>query len=99
MNIDRDDIIEYLEKLILIKFTDDERKKIEKEIEKIIEMFDMLNSVENIEHWEPLYHVHDISLLLREDEEIENVDYEHTTIKRNAVIVDGYVKAPKTVSE
>lgn len=92
-------IIEYLERLVLIEFTEDEKERIEKEIEKIIEMFNTLNVVENLDQWEPLYHVHDISLSLREDEATEGIDGEHTTLQSNAILIDKYVKAPRTVSE
>lgn len=93
------DIIEYLEKLVLISFTEDEKKRISREIEKIVEMFNMLNSVKKLEQWEPLYHVHDISLSLRNDDEIGEINRDHSMLKYNIVLVDDYVKAPKTVSE
>lgn len=93
------DVIDYLERLALISFTEDERKRVAKEIAKIMEMFDMLNSVEGLDRWDPLYHVHDVELPLREDDDVECLDEERSSIKYNAVIVEGYVKAPKTISE
>lgn len=93
------DIIEYLEKLVLILFTKEEKAKLIQEVERIIEMFNMLNAIENLEQWEPLYHVHDIPLPLRNDDEVEGVDEEHNMLKDNAILIDGYVKAPKTITE
>ncbi|MEM3981020.1 MAG: Asp-tRNA(Asn)/Glu-tRNA(Gln) amidotransferase subunit GatC [Ignisphaera sp.] len=93
-----DDVIDYIEKLALISFTNEERIKLVKELEKIIEMFNTVNTVEGLEKWEPLYHVHDISLPLRDDSESEEVDFEKTMLKDNAVLINGYVKAPKTIT-
>ncbi|MCC6016479.1 MAG: Asp-tRNA(Asn)/Glu-tRNA(Gln) amidotransferase subunit GatC [Desulfurococcaceae archaeon] len=93
------DIIEYLERLALISFTREEREKLIKELNKIIEMFNLINSVEGLDKWEPLYHVHDIPLTLREDDVVEGIDSERSILKDNAILVEGYVKAPKTVTE
>ncbi|MEM1541787.1 MAG: Asp-tRNA(Asn)/Glu-tRNA(Gln) amidotransferase subunit GatC [Ignisphaera sp.] len=93
------DIIEYLENLVLIKFTEDEKNRIQKEVKNIIDMFNMLNTVEDLNNWEPLYHVHDISLPLREDEETESIDEEHGMLEENTILIDNYVKAPRTISE
>lgn len=93
------DTIEYLERLALISFTDEEKKKLAKEVEKIIEMFNTINSVEGLDKWEPLYHVHEISLHLREDDNAEELDVERENLRDNAVLMEGYVKAPKTVVE
>lgn len=93
------DTVEYLERLALISFTKEERKKLAKEIEKIIEMFNTINSVKDLDKWEPLYHVHEISLPLREDEDVEEIDIERENLRNNAILVEGYVKAPKTVAE
>jgi aspartyl/glutamyl-tRNA(Asn/Gln) amidotransferase C subunit len=93
------DIIEYLERLALVSFTREEREKLIKELNKIIEMFNLINSVEGLDKWEPLYHVHDIPLTLREDDVVEGIDSERSILKDNAILVEGYVKAPKTVTE
>lgn len=92
------DVIDRIEMLALISFNDDEKRKFIKELEKIIEMFNTVNMVEGLDQWEPLYHVHDISLPLRDDNEVEEVDTERSMLKDNAVLVNGYVKAPKTVT-
>ena len=94
-----DDIVEYLERLVLIEFGDKERQRISREIGKIMDMFSALNAVEDLDKWEPLYHVHDISMPLRSDEEVGAVDEEREMLKSNSVLVEGYVKAPKTIIE
>lgn len=93
------DIIEYIERLALISFTEEEKKKLTKEIEKIIEMFNTINSVSDLDKWEPLYHVHEISLPLRNDENVEGLDVERENLRGNAMLMNGYVKAPKTIVE
>lgn len=92
------DVIDHIERLALISFTNEERIRLVRELEKIIEMFNTVNTIEGLDKWEPLYHVHDISLPLRDDDEVEEVDFERTMLRDNAVLVDGYVKAPKTIT-
>jgi aspartyl-tRNA(Asn)/glutamyl-tRNA(Gln) amidotransferase subunit C len=92
-------IIDYLEKLALLKFTDEERKRIESEIEKIVELFSELMKVEGLDIVEPLYHVVEIELPLRDDEPLDEIDINHELLSGNAVLENGYVKAPKTVGE
>lgn len=94
-----DDIIEYLERLALISFTEDEKGKLFSEIEKIIQMFNALMDIEGLDQYEPLYHVHDIPLSLRGDEFLEGIDEGREILKDNAILLNGYVKAPKTLSE
>jgi aspartyl/glutamyl-tRNA(Asn/Gln) amidotransferase C subunit len=93
------DIIEHLERLALVSFIPEEREKLVRELDKIIEMFNLINSVENLDKWEPLYHVHDIPLTLREDDAVGERDPERSMLKDNAILVEGYVKAPKTMVE
>uniref|UniRef100_A0A7C2ZRZ7 Asp-tRNA(Asn)/Glu-tRNA(Gln) amidotransferase subunit GatC n=1 Tax=Ignisphaera aggregans TaxID=334771 RepID=A0A7C2ZRZ7_9CREN len=92
-------IIDYLCNLALVSFTDAEKDRLVREIEKIMDMFSMLNNAENLEQWGPLYHVHDVSLHLRSDDELGDIDPERSLLKDNALIVEGYVKAPKTTTE
>lgn len=90
-------IIEYLERLVLISFTEEERKKLLQEIDKVIEMFNLLNAIEDLDRWDPLFHVHDIPLLLRDDDIVEEIDIERKMLSDNVELVNGHVKAPKTV--
>jgi aspartyl/glutamyl-tRNA(Asn/Gln) amidotransferase C subunit len=92
-------IIDYLEKLALLKFTDEERKRIGSEIEKIIELFSELMKVEELDIVEPLYHVVEIEMPLRDDEPLDEIDINHELLSGNAILENGYVKAPKTVGE
>jgi aspartyl/glutamyl-tRNA(Asn/Gln) amidotransferase C subunit len=92
-------VIDYLEKLALLKFTDEEKKRIESEIGKIVELFSELVNVEGLDIVEPLYHVVEIELPLRDDEPLNGIDTNHELLSGNAVLENGYVKAPKTVGE
>ncbi len=53
-------------------------------------------SIEGLDNYEPLFHVHDIESHLREDEIIGSVDIARENIA-NADIVNGFVKGPRTV--
>ncbi len=99
MYILSNDLIEYLERLTLIKFSDDERMKVKVEVDKIVNLFNELRNVEGLDKYEPLFHVHEVSTPLREDEALDRVDEEHSMLKDNALLVDCYVKAPKTMVE
>lgn len=92
-------VIDYLEKLALLKFTDEERKRIKIEIGKIVELFSELVKVKELDIVEPLYHVVEIELPLRDDEPLDEIDTNHELLSGNAVLENGYVKAPKTVGE
>lgn len=93
------DVIDYLERLALLKFTESEREKVRIEIIKIIELFNELMKVEELDRVEPLYHVIEIELPLRDDEPLDTVDSSHELLSENAILENGYIKAPKTVGE
>ncbi len=93
------DVIDYLERLALLKFTESEREKVRIEITKIIELFNELMKVEELDRVEPLYHVIEIELPLRDDEPLDTVDSSHELLSENAILENGYIKAPKTVGE
>ncbi len=97
ISMQNDNIIEYLERLALLKFSDEEKEKLKKEVEKIIELFNALLKVEGLDNVEPLYHVIELELPLRDDEPLHHLDIEHEMLKDNAILENGYVKAPKTV--
>lgn len=94
-----EDLIGYLERLVLIKFSDSERKRISAEVDKIVSLFNELKNIEDLDRYEPLFHVHEISSPLREDEALDKVDEKHDMLRGNALLVHGYVKAPKTMVE
>ncbi|MDK6029489.1 Asp-tRNA(Asn)/Glu-tRNA(Gln) amidotransferase subunit GatC [Ignisphaera sp. 4213-co] len=91
------DIVKHLEKLTLIRFTEEEREKIEKEVRKVMELFNEIMKVEGLDNIEPLYHVVEIELPLRDDEVLDKIDENHEFLKDNAILEKDYVKAPKTV--
>lgn len=90
-------ILEYLERLTLIKFNEEEKKRVYEEIKKVIELFNEVMKVEGLDNVEPLYHVVEIELPLREDEVLDAIDENHELLKDNAILENDYVKAPKTV--
>ena len=94
-----EDIISYLERLVLIKFSEDERRRLEKEIPKILDFFRALDEVKELESYEPLFYVHDVSGPMREDEPSTSDLIPIEELERNAVIEGRYFKAPRTVAE
>ncbi len=92
-------LIDYLERLVLIKFTLDERKKLSKEITKILEFFHSIDEVKELDKYEPLFHVHDIEGLVREDEIDSSRILKPDEVSENAVTEQGYIKAPRTLVE
>jgi len=92
-----ENVIEYLERLVLVSFTEEEKKKLVKEIDKILEYFRRLNEIPDLDKYEPLFYVHDIAGPAREDEIDTRRIISREDLERNAVIEQGYVKAPRTV--
>jgi aspartyl/glutamyl-tRNA(Asn/Gln) amidotransferase C subunit len=90
------DIVSYLERLALLRFTESEREKVRSEVTKIIELFNELMEVRDLDKVEPLYHVVEIELPLRDDEPL---DIDHELLSGNAILENGYIKAPKTIGE
>lgn len=93
------DIVSYLERLALLRFTESEKEKVRSEVIKIIELFNELMEVRDLDKVEPLYHVVEIELPLRDDEPLDRVDIDHELLSGNAILENGYVKAPKTIGE
>lgn len=90
-------LIEYIESLVLLRFNENEKAKLLDEISKIIDLFNELRGVPNLDQYEPLYHVHDLTLKLRDDEPKDHVDLNRELLQNNAVLEGEYVRAPKTV--
>ncbi|MEM1594301.1 MAG: Asp-tRNA(Asn)/Glu-tRNA(Gln) amidotransferase subunit GatC, partial [Ignisphaera sp.] len=84
-------ILEYLERLTLIKFNEEEKKRVYEEIKKVIELFNEVMKVEGLDNVEPLYHVVEIELPLREDEVLDAIDENHELLKDNAILENDYV--------
>ncbi|HID80621.1 MAG TPA: Asp-tRNA(Asn)/Glu-tRNA(Gln) amidotransferase subunit GatC [Ignisphaera sp.] len=95
----REDLISYLERLVLVRFTESERKRIMEEINKILDFFKSLDEIKELDNYEPLFHVHDIEGPTREDEPSHEVELQRSDVMLNAVLEKGYVKAPRTIEE
>ncbi len=94
-----EELIDYLERLVLVKFSSDERAKLAQELPKILEFFRALDQVKELERYEPLFYVHDVPGRVRDDEP-EEPWMKHEDLAMNAELVgEGYVKAPRTVVE
>lgn len=84
---------------MLIRFTESERKRIMEEVSKILDFFRSLNEIKELDDYEPLFHVHDIEGPTREDEPQSEVELQRSDVMLNAIVENGYVKAPRTIEE
>lgn len=94
---DIEDVSRHLERLALIKFTDDERVRLSLEIRKILNFFNQLNELGDLKDVEPLFHVLDIESPLRDDEP-EVCSIPASELLSNALREGSYVKGPRTVT-
>jgi len=92
-------LVDYAEKLALVRFSEDEREKLKREIPKIFQLFSTLMEIEEIRHYEPLYYVHDTAGLLREDSADSKHSLSISELEAMTRIEKGFVKAPRTVVE
>ena len=99
MTENQEKLIEYLERLVLVKFRENERQRVLEEIEKILNFFKALDEVKELINYEPLFHVHDIEGPMREDEPRSDDLLTYRDLEINAILENGYIKAPKTVEE
>ena len=97
--MERRDIVEYLERLVLIEFRGEEKSRIREEVDKILEFFKALDEVEELEKYEPLFYVHDVSGPTRSDSVEEGSALRYEDLELNRRLESGFFKAPRTVVE
>jgi len=97
--VERDDIVEYLERLVLVEFQGAERDRVRSEVSKVLELFKTLDEVKDLDSYEPLFYVHDISGPTREDEPGEDIRLSYSDLEMNRRLERGFFKAPRTVVE
>jgi aspartyl/glutamyl-tRNA(Asn/Gln) amidotransferase C subunit len=87
----KDEEFERLLKISRVRLTDDERRKIRKDIEEIISYFDKIQGVEC--HEAPAYQPIDVPARFRKDvvRKFENVK----GLKKDAVLNEDYIRGPK----
>ncbi|MCS7180264.1 MAG: Asp-tRNA(Asn)/Glu-tRNA(Gln) amidotransferase subunit GatC [bacterium] len=87
--------VEYLSKLARIELTEEEKKKFEKELEKILDYIGKLNEIPT-EGIEPTYHVLPITNIFREDIPSKSTPKEE--MLANAPDQDGnFFKVPRII--
>ncbi len=97
--MERSDIVEYLERLVLIEFRGEERAKIREEVGKVLELFRILDEVKELDCYEPLFYVHDVSGPTRSDSVEEGSLLGYGDLELNRKLENGFFKAPRTVVE
>ncbi len=95
----KEGVVEYLERLVLVEFKGEERERIRKEVRKVLELFKELDSVPELDRYEPLFYVHDVSGPMREDEPLEGSELKYEDLELNRPLERGFFKAPRTVVE
>lgn len=92
--IKREDV-EYLSRLIRVELNEEEKRKFEKELGKILEYVEKLNEIDT-ENIEPTYHVIPIKNVFRED--IPQSSFPKEEILKNAPDKDeNFFKVPKII--
>ena len=92
--IKREDV-EYLGKLARIELSEEEKKKLENDLEKILEYISKLNEV-NTENVPPTYHVLPIKNVFREDKVKESFPREEL-LKNAPDRTEEFFKVPKII--
>jgi len=87
--------LEYVAKLAKLKLSDQEKRKFQKELDKIIRYIDQLNQV-NTEDVSPTSHVIPMENVLREDEVKASLTQDEA-LANAPDKKDGYFKVPKVI--
>jgi len=89
--------VEYIASLAKLKFSDHEMRKLQGELNKILQYMDTLNELDT-QNVEPLENINDTENVLREDEPGESLTSEEAL--RNAPAkTDGFFKVPKVLEK
>ncbi|MBN2572527.1 MAG: Asp-tRNA(Asn)/Glu-tRNA(Gln) amidotransferase subunit GatC [Ignavibacteriales bacterium] len=87
--------VEYIAKLARLKFEEDEKEKLCKEMNQILEYMSKLNELDT-ENVEPLSHPIDLSNVFREDEVKKSISTEEA-LKNAPDKDDKFFKVPKII--
>ncbi len=91
------ELVNYLAHLARLHFTDQEKKEIEKDLQRMIAFVEKLNEVDTT-GVEPLQYMGKQFNVLREDEIKESITHEEALL--NAPVTDGvFFKVPKVIKE
>ncbi len=93
------DVVEYLERLVLVEFRGSERDRVREEVSKVLELFRTLDEIKELDEYEPLFYVHDVSGPVREDEPSDELSLSYSDLELNRELERGFFKAPRTVVE
>jgi aspartyl-tRNA(Asn)/glutamyl-tRNA(Gln) amidotransferase subunit C len=85
--------VEHIAALAKLKFTEEEKKKLQAELNKILEYMDKINELE-LEGVEPLENINDTENVFREDE-AEKCLTKEEALKNAPAKTDDFFKVPK----
>lgn len=89
--------VEHIASLAKLKFSDEEMKKLQDELNKILEYMDTLNELDT-ENVEPLENINDTENVLREDVPGNSLTTEEA-LKNAPAKTDGFFKVPKVLEK
>lgn len=89
--------VEHIASLAKLKFSEEEKKKLQGELNKILEYMDTLNELDT-ENVEPLENINDTENVLREDIPGKSLTNEEA-LKNAPAKMDGFFKVPRVLDK
>jgi len=89
--------VDNISKLAKLKFTDDEKVKLQRDLNKILEYIDQLNEL-NLDDVEPLENINETENILRKDETVKWLTTEEA-LKNAPARTGKFFKVPKVLDK
>ena len=90
--------VEHIAKLAKLKFSEEEKGKLENDLNKVLDYIDTLNEIPNLDKVEPLENVNDTENVFREDESEKCLTKEEA-LKNAPSKTDNFFKVPKVLDK
>jgi aspartyl-tRNA(Asn)/glutamyl-tRNA(Gln) amidotransferase subunit C len=90
--------VEKIAKLAKLKFTEDEKQKLQGEMNKVLDYIDTLNEIPNLDTVEPLENINDTENVFREDISVNTLTREEA-LKNAPEKTENFFKVPKVLDK
>lgn len=90
--------VEHIAKLARLKFTDDEKQKLQGEMNKVLDYIDTLNEIQGLDKVEPLENINDTENVFREDIDEKCLTKEEA-LKNAPAKTENFFKVPKVLDK
>jgi aspartyl-tRNA(Asn)/glutamyl-tRNA(Gln) amidotransferase subunit C len=90
--------VEHIAKLAKLKFTDEEKQKLQGEMNKVLDYIDTLNEIPDLDKVEPLENINDTENIFREDESEKCLTKEEA-LKNAPAKTENFFKVPKVLDK